>query len=94
MPEPHAIEQPPLTASPLGALTDLDALVAEVGSSYPLPELWSDLAQRPRVVRIENFHTYSQFKIIADDFAGVLCHPASGCVQIEGLLHLAGLVKP
>jgi hypothetical protein len=31
-----AIEQPPLTASPLGALTDLDSLVAEVGSSYPL----------------------------------------------------------
>jgi hypothetical protein len=31
-----AIEHPPLTASPLGALTDLDALVAEVGGSYPL----------------------------------------------------------
>jgi hypothetical protein len=36
VPEPYAIEQPPLTASPLGALADLDALVAEVGSSYPL----------------------------------------------------------
>jgi hypothetical protein len=38
MSEPHApvIEQPPLTASPLGSLTDLDSLVAEVGSSYPL----------------------------------------------------------
>jgi hypothetical protein len=38
MTEPYAtaIEQPPLTASPLGALTDLDSLVAEVGSSYPL----------------------------------------------------------
>ena len=37
-PEPHigTIEQPPLTASPLGALADLDSLVAEVGSSYPL----------------------------------------------------------
>jgi hypothetical protein len=31
-----AIEHHPLTASPLGALTDLDSLVAEVGSSYPL----------------------------------------------------------
>jgi hypothetical protein len=31
-----AIEHPALTASPLGALTDLDSLVAEVGSSYPL----------------------------------------------------------
>ena len=31
-----AIEQPPMTASHLGALTDLDSLVAEVGSSYPL----------------------------------------------------------
>jgi hypothetical protein len=38
MPDPHLtdIEQPPLTASPLGALTDLDALVAEVGHSNPL----------------------------------------------------------
>jgi hypothetical protein len=38
MTETHntATEQPPLTTSPLGSLTDLDALVAEVGSSYPL----------------------------------------------------------
>jgi hypothetical protein len=38
VPDPYAtaIEQPPLTASPLGSLTDLDSLVAEVGSSYPL----------------------------------------------------------
>jgi hypothetical protein len=38
MPEPYAaaIEEPPLTPSPLGSLTDLDALVAEVGSTYPL----------------------------------------------------------
>ena len=35
-PNATAIEQPQLTASPLGALTDLDSLVAEVGSSYPL----------------------------------------------------------
>jgi hypothetical protein len=35
-PNATAIEQPPLTASPLGALADLDSLVAEVGSSYPL----------------------------------------------------------
>ena len=37
-PEPHngTIEQPPLTASPLGAVADLDSLVVEVGSSYPL----------------------------------------------------------
>jgi hypothetical protein len=31
-----AIEEPPLTRSPFAAPTDLDALVAEVGSSYPL----------------------------------------------------------
>ena len=35
-PDATAIEQQTLTASPLGALTDLDSLVAEVGSSYPL----------------------------------------------------------
>jgi hypothetical protein len=35
-PNATAIDQPKLTASPLGALTDLDSLVAEVGSSYPL----------------------------------------------------------
>jgi hypothetical protein len=34
--EATAIEQRPPTASSLGALTDLDSLVAEVGSSYPL----------------------------------------------------------
>ena len=31
-----AIEQLPLSASPVGALADLDALVAEVGATYPL----------------------------------------------------------
>lgn len=38
MPDPHLtdIEQSQLTASPLGALTDLDVLVAEVGHSHPL----------------------------------------------------------
>jgi hypothetical protein len=31
-----AIEQPPLSPSPIGALADLDSLVAEVGATYPL----------------------------------------------------------
>jgi hypothetical protein len=35
-PDATAIDQPPLTASPLGALADLDSLVAEVGTTYPL----------------------------------------------------------
>ncbi|MDX6644171.1 MAG: hypothetical protein QOD76_2133 [Solirubrobacteraceae bacterium] len=30
-----AIEQPPLSRSPIGALADLDSLVAEVGATYP-----------------------------------------------------------
>ena len=30
-----AIEQPPLSPSPIGALADLDSLVAEVGATYP-----------------------------------------------------------
>jgi hypothetical protein len=30
-----AIEQPPLSPSPIGALADLDLLVAEVGATYP-----------------------------------------------------------
>jgi hypothetical protein len=30
-----AIERPPLSPSPLGALADLDSLVAEVGATYP-----------------------------------------------------------
>lgn len=31
-----AIEQPSLSPSPIGAVADLDALVAEVGATYPL----------------------------------------------------------
>jgi hypothetical protein len=30
-----AIEQLPLSPSPIGALADLDSLVAEVGATYP-----------------------------------------------------------
>jgi len=37
MTEPYSTtEHPTVTASRLGALPDLDSLVAEVGSSYPL----------------------------------------------------------
>jgi hypothetical protein len=52
-----------------------------------LPEIWADPTQRPRIVRLENARTYNRPKIIADDFAGLLFHRESQCVQMEGLMH-------